>query len=268
MKYLWAAVITLWLVVAVYFYINYVLFHRYFGKAGKKKRPSEQSREQKNNSYERINISSADEVILTAKLFTPENGDGQKSVLLCHGYRSDGEADFEKELEFYKSLDYNILLIDQRCHGKSAGDITSMGMTESYDCVYWANWLELRFGTGCPTVIHGKGMGAFAVLVGLASPELPQNVERAVVSDVYDSVFQQFSETIQNKYGFWSKLIIPTVNMFYRMNTGFDMRDADIKNFAKKISVPVLFLNNGKETRAFNATKTAVSGVKLKSYLE
>ena len=268
MNYLWAALITLWLVVAIYFYLNYVLFHKCFGKAGKKRKTSDQSKEQKNNSYERINIASADEVILTAKLFTPESGDGQKSVLLCHGYRSDGQTDFAKELDLYKKLGYNILLIEQRCHGKSAGDITSMGMTESYDCVYWSKWLELRFGTGCPTVIHGKGMGGFAALVGLSNSELPQNVEKAVVSDVYDSVFLEFSKTIQSKYGFWSKLIIPTVNMFYRLNTGFDMRDADIKRFAKKVSVPVLFVNADKNTEAFKNTKTAVSGVELKSYLE
>lgn len=267
MNYLWAALITFWLVIAVYFYINYVIFHKYFGKAGRKRKTSAQSKETKNSSYERINISAADEVILTAKLFTPEDGDGAKSVLLCHGYRSDGETDFQKEFDLYKSLSYNILLIEQRCHGKSAGDITTMGMTESYDCVYWCKWLELRFGTGCPTVIHGKGMGGFAALVGLTNSELPQNVEKAVVEDVFDSVFDSFSTTVQGKYGFWSKLIVPTVNMFYRINTGFDMRDADLKRFAKKVSVPVLFVGADQNTEAFKNTKTAVSGVELKSYL-
>ncbi|MBQ8227448.1 MAG: alpha/beta hydrolase [Clostridia bacterium] len=266
MKYLWAAIITLWLVVAVYFYINYVLFHKHFGKAGKKKNPPAQCKENV-GSYERINITSADQFILTAKLFTPANGDGKRSVLLCHDYRSNGEADFAKELDFYKNLGYNILLIEQRCHGKSAGDTTSMGITESYDVVYWCSWLELRFGTGCPTVVHGKGMGAFAALVALASPELPQNVIKAVVSEVYDSVFEKFSQTVKNKYDFWSKVIIPTVNMFYRLNTGFDMRDADIKNFAKKISTPVLFDCKDKETQAFKTVRMAVSGEGLEKFL-
>ncbi len=266
MKYLWAALITLWLVAAVYFYLNYVIFHRYFGKAGKKRTPPAQSKGD-NGAYERINITSADEIVLTAKLFTPENSDGQKSVLLSHGYRSDGETDFANEIELYRSLGYNVLLIEHRCHGKSAGDITSLGITESYDIVYWCSWLELRFGTGCPTVIHGKGMGAFATLVGLASPELPQNVKRAVVSKVYDSAFEEFSQTIENKYGFWNKVIIPTVNMFYRLNTGFDMRDADIKRFVKKISTPVLFDDQDKETRAFKSVRTAVSDVKIEDFL-
>ena len=265
MQYFWAALITLWLVVAVYFYINYVIFHKYFGKAGRKKSKAEQSA---GGDYERINITAADEIILTAKLFTPKNGDGAKSVLLSHGYRTSGEADFEKELELYSSLGYNILVMEHRCHGKSAGDIVSMGITESYDVVYWCKWLELRFGTGCPIVVHGKGMGGFATEVALASPELPQNVEKAVAENVHDSVFKVFSDTMQNKYGFWCKVIIPTVNMFYRLNTGFDMRDADIKRFAKKINVPVLFINTEKSSQAVTLTKTAVCDVELKKYLE
>lgn len=265
MQYFWAALITLWLAVAVYFYINYVLFHKYFGKAGRKKNKQEQSA---GGAYERINITAADEIILTAKLFTPEKGDGAKSVFLSHGYRTSGETDFEKEIELYKSLGYNVLVIEHRCHGKSAGDVISMGITESYDVVYWCRWLELRFGTGCPIIVHGKGMGGFAAAVALTSPELPQNVEKAVADSVYDSVFKVFSQTAESKYGFWSKLIIPTVNMFYRLNTGFDMRDADIRRFAKKITVPVLFINTDKSSQVVSLTKTAICDVELKKYLE
>ena len=43
MQYFWAALITLWLVVAGYFYINYVIFHKFFGKAGKRKNKAEPS---------------------------------------------------------------------------------------------------------------------------------------------------------------------------------------------------------------------------------
>ncbi len=266
MQYLWASLITVWLVVAVYFYISYVIFHKNFGKAGQKRKNNSVTGEN-NGDYERINISSADEIILTSKLYTPDGGDGETSVLLCHSFRSDGETDFQKEIGLYKKLGYNILVIEQRCHGKSSGDIISMGITESYDVVYWCKWLELRFGTGSSIVIHGKGMGAFAVLAGLANPELPQNVEKAVVEKVSDSVFADFQKSANEKYGFWSKMLIPTVNMFYRLNTGFDMRDADLKNFIKKIRVPVLFSPDSKQTNAFKNTKTAVSGIDLKKFL-
>lgn len=267
MNYLWAALITVWLVVAIYFYINYVLFHRYFGKAGQKKKAVTQSRSDYGD-YERINITSADEIILTAKLFVPENGDGKKSALLCHDYRSSADADFEKEFDVYKSLGYNILMIEQRCHGKSAGDITTMGMVESYDCVFWCKWLELRFGTGCPTVVHGKGMGGFATVACMAHPELPQNVKKAIVENVFDCIFNEFFLWTEEKYGFLTKLIVPVVNMFYRHNTGFDMRDANLKRFVKKVSVPVLFINTDESTVAFKNTKTAVKGIDLKEYLE
>lgn len=264
MKYLWAALITLWLLAAVYLYANYVIFNKAFGKVGLKKAPIAD----KKDGYERVNIFAADEIVLTAKLFTPENGDGAKSVVLCHGYRSNGEADFEEEIRIYESLGYNILLIEQRCHGKSGGDITTLGLTESFDVVYWCKWLELRFGTGCSVVVHGCGMGGFAVLGCLANPELPRNVEKGVVKEVFDDIYEVFTKWTDDKYGFLKKMIIPVVNMFYRHSTGFDMREGHLKRFVKKISVPVLFVDTDENSYAFKSTKTALKGTNLKDYLE
>ena len=262
MKYFIAALITIWIIAAVYLYINYVIFHKNFGKAGRKKQSPDNSFD---GEYERINIIAADEVILSARLFVPEKGDGEKSVVLCHSQHSCGEKDFEKEMAVYKNQGYNILVIDQRSYGKSDGKLSTSGAIESYDTVFWCKWLDLRFGTGCPILIHGKGMGAFAALVAGANSELPQNVTDIVADSAYESIYKLFSDSAVEKYGFLSKLIIPTVNMLCRSFAGFDMRDFDLKKFVKKIKIPVLYINVDK--KIIEKTAKAVTELPFEKFI-
>ncbi len=261
MNYFFGALITIWLAVSIFLFINLVIFFRFFSVKNKQKNNGETT------DYERINIAAFDETILTAKLIVPKNGDGEKSVALFHSFGSCCEEDFKKEIELYKNLGYNLLLPDQRNHGKSSGNLSTKGVFESYDAAYWCNWLELRFSTGNPIVLHGKGMGAFGVLMAGSGKDLPQNTEKIICDSPYESIFDLFSSQAVEKYGFLSKIIIPTVNMFSRLYAGFDMREFDLKKLSKKASLPVLFLNAEENAELVKSTKTAVTGVTVEQFL-
>lgn len=262
MKYFLAGLITLWLAASVYLFINLVIFFRFFGNKIKT------ADNKIFKDYERINIAAFDETILTGKLIVPENGDGEKSVVLFHSYGSSCEKDFQKEIEAYKGLGYNILLPDQRCHGKSQGKLSTRGVFESYDVSYWCNWLELRFSTGCPIVIHGKEMGAFAVMMASAGNDLPQNVTMAVCDSPYESIFGLFSSFAQEKYGMLSKIVIPVVNMFSRLYAGFDMREFSLKKLSKKAKLPILFINTDKNSEIVKNAEKGVINQPLESFLQ
>ena len=64
-------------------------------------------------------ITSFDGLKLAARFFN--NADPKKLVILFHGYRSIAENDFATQFKMYYELGYNILLIDQRSHGRSDG---------------------------------------------------------------------------------------------------------------------------------------------------
>ncbi len=234
MKYFVATLVTIWFIAAVYLYLNYAVFFKTFG-VKKTKQKSELT------DFERVNIVSDDEIILSGRLYTPQSGDSNKSVILSHRFKSNSEKDFKKEIAFYQKHGFNILVVDNRAHLNSGGKISTYGVSESYDLVCWSKWLELRFGTGCVILLHGKEMGGFAVLGAGANSQLPQNVVALIVSGIYESVFSEFSKVAVNKYGKFSKIIIPTVNMFCRLFAGFDMRDFNMKKLCKKVKLPVLF---------------------------
>ena len=61
-----------------------------------------------------------DGLTLYADRFVHEDPRGR--ILLFHGYRSMAETDFACVMESYYQAGFELILIDQRAHGKSAGN--------------------------------------------------------------------------------------------------------------------------------------------------
>ncbi len=197
----------------------------------------------KNIRYRKTEIYAFDEITLYAKLYTPQSGEADKTVLLAHGYDSSANADFSSLFDFYTKSGFNVLLIHQRAHGKSEGKIKSLGIAEGYDLLSWCHWLEMRFSTGCPIVIHGKDQGAFAALAAASKAELPANVKAVICENAFNSVDDVAKSILKNRFDFLSKLMLPFVRSFYKNAAGFDMRDVTVTRIAKRIRTPVLFIS-------------------------
>lgn len=102
------------------------------------------------------------------------------TILLFHGYRSCSLADFSVVIPFYHSLGFNLLLADQRSHGKSEGKYITFGIREHEDVLRWIEYHNETMGT-IPVYLAGMSMGAATVLMA-AGRELPDNV-RGVCAD-------------------------------------------------------------------------------------
>ena len=68
---------------------------------------------------EDVEMTSYDGLKLRGSFYPCENARG--TVVLMHGFRSAGLQDFGTQLPFYASLGLNLLLPDQRSHGRSEG---------------------------------------------------------------------------------------------------------------------------------------------------
>ena len=99
-------------------------------------------------------------------------GESERTVILVHGYHSSGAIDFCGISEYYANTGFNILMIDQRAHGKSEGRSISFGVRESRDVSKWAEFAAQR--TTGDIYIHGVSMGAASVL--LSADALPSRV--------------------------------------------------------------------------------------------
>ena len=210
-----------------------------------------------NIKYENVSVMSIDECPLAGKLYLNKSSSG-KAVILCHGFKSRGETDFGIAFKMYRDMNYNILLIDQRAHGKSDGKYSTMGIMESYDIVTWCKWLEMCFGTENDIIIHGVDMGAFAAFAAGANPEMPKNIKCIIADSIYPLIHAVISKNAEKNLSFLAKPTVRFMNLFFRNTAGFDMRDFSLYAIAKSEKIPVLFIHSENDSTSTISNVEAV----------
>lgn len=185
-------------------------------------------------------ITSFDGLKLAARFFN--NADSKKLVILFHGYRSIAENDFATQFKMYYELGYNILLIDQRSHGRSEGRYITFGIKERYDCVYWCEYMSENYPEIEEIILNGISMGATTIL--LASEfNLPSKVKGIVADCGFTSPKDIISKVMISRYGMSPELLLPIVNIFCIIFGKFNIYECSVKSALSKNKLPVLFIH-------------------------
>ena len=167
--------------------------------------------------------------------------DPKGTILLAHGYRSSKIVDFSQAFGMYHGLGMNILLPDQRAHGKSQGKYITFGVKESHDMLSWVKYHNKTFGE-IPLILSGLSMGASTVLF-LADAELPVNVKGIIA----DCGFTSPREIIKSVFHSVIRLpAAPTLwvaNILTRVFAGFSLTEKDSRESLKNSKVPVLLIH-------------------------
>ncbi len=134
---------------------------------------------------EPVTMVARDGTVLAARYYHVR--DGAPLSIQMHGYRSHALRDFCGGAPMAMDvLGHNVLLVDQRAHGKSEGHTISFGIRERYDCLDWIHYALRRFGEDTPIVLYGISMGAATVLMA-SEFNLPQQVCGIVADCPYSS---------------------------------------------------------------------------------
>lgn len=108
-------------------------------------------------------------------------------ISICvHGYKGHSIRDFSGGLTYNLSCGLNVLLIDNRAHGKSFGRTITFGTKERYDVLRWIEYCNKRFGEHTPIFLVGISMGAATVTM-CAELKLPTNVKGIFADCPYTS---------------------------------------------------------------------------------
>lgn len=134
--------------------------------------------------YEEVSVYSHDGLKLAGKYYHRANG--APLIIFFHGYRCNSLRDGNGIFLYTKTLRYNILLVDQRVHGKSEGKTITFGIKERYDCFCWVDWAMQKFGPEQKIILAGLSMGAATVLM-TADMGLPENVKGIMADCPYSS---------------------------------------------------------------------------------
>ena len=188
---------------------------------------------------ELVTVTSYDGLTLSGRYY--HVADGAPLDIAFHGYRSAGLTDFCGGAELSRELSHNLLLVDQRAHGKSQGRTITFGIKERYDVLSWVEYAVERFGPDTKILLYGISMGASTVLMASELP-LPVNVKGIVADCPYSSPTKIILSVAR-------KMRIPSVlaGLFSwagaKVYGGFDLRETDPVRAVKNAKVPILLIH-------------------------
>ena len=159
---------------------------------------------------------------------------------------------------------YNLLLVEQRAHGRSGGRWRGLGYLERRDLVAWVSWLVGQDGPAGPrasVVLHGHSMGAASVLLASAEADMPAQVCAAVG----DSAFVSGWTACAHLLGDGGLPEHPTLELMraalLAQPDGYDIAKAHVLDALRRPGLPVLIIHGAQDSLVPVATAQALYDV-------
>lgn len=194
--------------------------------------------------YEPVSITSRDGLHLEGKYYHVK--DGAPLQIQMHGYRGSGARDFCGGTKLARNSGHNVLVIDQRSHGKSDGHTITMGIKERYDCLDWIAYATERFGSDTKILLVGLSMGAATVLMA-SELELPANVIGIMADCPYSSP-KAIVKRVAKGMHFPPNLAYPFLYLGALIFGGFNLEESDAISAVKNAKVPILLIHGEADT--------------------
>lgn len=170
-----------------------------------------------------------------------EYASGAPIELMMHGYRGSAERDLSAGVRRAFRLGHSVLLVDQRCSGRSGGSVITFGIREHKDCLTWLEKMRKRFGPDARIILTGISMGAATVLLA-AGQTLPDTVIGVLADCGYTSA-KDIIQVVIKDMGLPPKLSYPFVKLGAKLYGGFDLEEVSPCEEIKKATVPVIFFH-------------------------
>lgn len=191
-------------------------------------------------TYESISITAFDGIELYARYY--HVCDGAPLHIQFHGYRGLALRDFCGGHKLAREAGHNILLVDQRAHGKSGGKTITFGIKERYDCLSWVNYALGRFGKGTPVFLSGVSMGAATVLMA-SELDLSDNVIGIIADSPYSSPKEIIRKVCREDMGLPPALAMFFIRLGAAIFGHFDLKTADAVNAVRNTEIPILLIH-------------------------
>ncbi|WP_415331313.1 alpha/beta hydrolase [Clostridium perfringens] len=197
-------------------------------------------------SKEDITLKSFDGLNLTSTLIMNENPTN-KFIVLVHGVSICYVGSLKYFDIFYKN-GFNILIVNQRRHGKSEGKYSTYGFYEKYDVNMWIEYLKSRFSNDIILGLHGESMGAGTVMETIPlNDSIKFVIEDCGYSNFHELIGFQITHAYKNRLV--RKILRPSLifaNFFMKTKAKFSMKKIVPIDIVSSTSLPMMFVH-GKE---------------------
>lgn len=188
---------------------------------------------------EDVFITARDGVRLRGRLYLSD--EAAPFVIQAHGYRSTPMLDFSGGGALALELGFNIIMIDQRAHGKSGGRSISFGVKESLDVLSWVDFVKDTWGEDREIILEGVSMGAATVILAAGHPLSPS--VKGIIADCPYSGGKEIIKKVISEMKLPASLLYPFVRLGGMIFGGFDINSSDVLSAAAKSEVPILLIH-------------------------
>ena len=185
-----------------------------------------------------VNIRSFDGLKLKARYY--HHGNDAPLMILFHGYRSMALRDCSGGFILAGKLGMNVLVPDQRAHGKSEGRTITFGIKERFDVLSWIHFCNAKFGRQ-NIILSGLSMGAATVLMA-AGEELPENVVGIIADSGFSSPKDIICKVCSDRK-LPCKLCYPFIAFGARLFGNLSLKDCTAEDAISRTDLPVLLLH-------------------------
>lgn len=169
----------------------------------------------------------------------------RRAVILAHGYTGSAMRDMGSLAQLYSdAFGYNVLIPDNRSHGRSEGRFIGFGWLDRRDYLRWIDWLLERIGPDAEIVLHGVSMGGATVLM-TAGERLPANVKGVVSDCAYTSAKHILSYQLKRMFRLPPFPFIEATSLLCKLRAGYFFGEASALKSLRAASLPVLFIHGG-----------------------
>ena len=164
--------------------------------------------------------------------------EGEPYLIMLHDYGQKGLSLLKQAYEFAQK-NFNILLIDQRCHGLSQGEYISYGLKESIDLIQWIQYL-CAHDKEAKICLYGVGMGGAAIAIALGN-EISNNVGCAIIEGAYRDLKSLVESQMDQKN---TPDVLNRIYLNQRLKKYLNMRieDVDLSLTLSNNEIPICFV--------------------------
>lgn len=214
----------------------------------------------KEQPYEELYAESFDGLRLYGRYYRHENADC--TMILFHGYRSLGIRDFSCAVQMYYEAGLNVLLVDQRAHGKSEGKLITFGVKERRDVLSWINRLLEYDGNIKRILLGGMSMGATTVMLS-TELGLPQNVCGIIADCGFTSPIDIIRKVAVQHFKIKGTVVLPILNLICKLFGKFSLYGVSTETALKNNEIPIMIIHGKADNfvpvemseRAYSANK-------------
>lgn len=195
---------------------------------------------------ESVSIKSFDGLKLYGYII-PAEKETDKVLMCVHGYRANGLYEFGSRLKFLHELGYNLLVVDDRAHGRSEGRFIGFSILDSRDVLTWGDFLKERYGEDIKLYLYGISMGAATVLAATVRMQEILKVQGVIADCGFSSGWEEIAYQLKGRFHLPKWPILYISDMWIKILGHYSLKDYEAKKEISAYDGRLLIIHGGSD---------------------